>query len=450
MALFKNYHVKDAHVGQTVAAVLREMMPGKSWADVKQLLHGRHVQVNGNLTTDESRRVRGGDVLKVWTHALATPPGEADVRIIYLDADLVVVEKPAGLTTLRHAEERDWSEQRKSRQPTLDDLLPRLILRHPAWGKTGAPASTPNEQDTPTSAPKRGHPLFGKIQTTTPNAGKINKPGASARDDMRPSPQPGKSGRDARPSARGGKSNPRDARPNARDARAPARDARPNARDGRPNNRDARAAARGAFKPGAGAMFERLPDVRPVHRLDRDTSGLMVFALSPRAETALVGLFKGHDITRSYLAVAHGVVEARTIAGYLIRDRGDGRRGSSPRGKDADGAQHAVTHIKPIEDLAGQYTLIECRLETGRTHQIRIHLAEAGHMLCGERTYHVAPNGAATHDTSGAPRQALHAHELGFVHPISGKPLHFKSPLPPELATWLTGLRARVQRGGGQ
>ena len=124
--------------------------------------------------------------------------------------------------------------------------------------------------------------------------------------------------------------------------------------------------------------------VRAVHRLDRDTSGLMVLALSAEAERRLVQMFRQHKIQRVYQAVVAGHVEAQTFSSYLVRDRGDGRRGSTTL---PGVGKPAVTHVRPLEHLQG-YTLLECRLETGRTHQIRIHLAEAGHPVCGEKVYH--------------------------------------------------------------
>jgi 23S rRNA pseudouridine1911/1915/1917 synthase len=93
-----------------------------------------------------------------------------------------------------------------------------------------------------------------------------------------------------------------------------------------------------------------------------------------------------------------------------------------------------------LEDL-GEYTLVECRLETGRTHQIRIHLAEAGHPLCGEKVYQHQPGRPPLKDASGAPRIALHAAELGFHHPISGEAMRFEMPLPLDLQQFLDRLR---------
>jgi 23S rRNA pseudouridine1911/1915/1917 synthase len=152
-------------------------------------------------------------------------------------------------------------------------------------------------------------------------------------------------------------------------------------------------------------------------------------------------MFAKHDVQRAYVAVAHGQVEEQTIDTWFVRDRGDGMRGSTPLGESAEGAQRAITHIRPLEHLR-DYTILECRLETGRTHQIRIHLAEIGHPLCGEKLYTHAIGQPSREDTSGAPRQALHAAELALIHPITSQPLRFRMPLPADLKQWLLKLRA--------
>ena len=157
-----------------------------------------------------------------------------------------------------------------------------------------------------------------------------------------------------------------------------------------------------ASSPAANRNGEarRSRPVRPVHRLDRDTSGLMVFARTIRAERHLGEQFRNHTTHRRYLAIVEGKVEAQTIAFRLIRDRGDGRRGVTPR---ADLGKHAVTHVRPLEHFKSGYTLLECQLETGRTHQIRIHLSELGHPVCGEKVYRPFRRGKTVPDTSGAP-----------------------------------------------
>jgi 23S rRNA pseudouridine1911/1915/1917 synthase len=178
-----------------------------------------------------------------------------------------------------------------------------------------------------------------------------------------------------------------------------------------------------------------------VQRLDKDTTGLLVFARSLVAKRALQQLFRRHTIERRYLAIAHGDVNAARFESDLIADRGDGLRGSfghfrRPRGPLPREAQHAITEVRPIERLHGA-SLIECRLETGRQHQIRIHLSEAGHPLVGEPVY--------TRDFSGkliaAARPMLHAAVLGFEHPSQGRPMHFEEPPPPDFEAMLTRLR---------
>jgi 23S rRNA pseudouridine1911/1915/1917 synthase len=162
--------------------------------------------------------------------------------------------------------------------------------------------------------------------------------------------------------------------------------------------------------------------------LDRDTSGLMVFARSHIAEQNLIQQFKAHSIERAYQAVACGEVRAQKIDSIIVRDRGDGIRGSA---EGDDSGQQAITHVRPIKKL-GAYSLVECRLETGRTHQIRIHLSESGHVICGEKVYTKIAKGGSV-DGSGAPRLALHAYKLTFVHPTTGRKLTFTSELPRDL-----------------
>ena len=134
-----------------------------------------------------------------------------------------------------------------------------------------------------------------------------------------------------------------------------------------------------------------------------------------------------------------GFLSARTIKSNLVPDRGDGRRGSTQL---PDVGKEAVTHVAVEERLPG-YTVLSCRLETGRTHQIRIHLAEAGHPVCGDKVYAKKPGGEVFEDKSGAPRLALHATELGFEHPTTGAHLHWSMPLPGDLQKFVEGLRAK-------
>jgi 23S rRNA pseudouridine1911/1915/1917 synthase len=158
-------------------------------------------------------------------------------------------------------------------------------------------------------------------------------------------------------------------------------------------------------------------EVFVVHRLDLETSGLLVFALTDEANRALSARFREHDVERVYLAALRGVVadDERTIDLPLA-----GRR--------------AVTHLTVIDRFAAA-TLVRCRLETGRTHQIRLHVQHLGHPVLGDRRY-----GEGT--PFDPPRMALHATVLGIQHPRTGEPLRFESPWPADLEPWLAGLRA--------
>lgn len=334
----QSFRVEPKQANQTIGAALRQWLPGKSWSDIRQLLALRHVMVSGNLCLDEGRRLKEQEVVKLLAQPATAPPKEVDVRIRFLDAHLVVVEKPAGMTTLRHPEERLWPKRRRQLQPTLDELLPQIVAK-----KERSP----------------------------------QRPGKPARGAKRP----------------------------------PAR--RPAARPGPPRR------------------------LRAVHRIDRETSGLMIFARTIDAERLLGTQFREHTLHRVYMAVIPGPVNEQTFESRLIEDRGDGRRGST---KNPKLGKHAVTHVRPLERLPG-YTVVECRLETGRTHQIRIHLSESGHPLCGDKVYRGPFPGKPISDESGAPRLALHAAELGFQHPITGEQLKFVMPLPKDMSLLIDRLR---------
>jgi 23S rRNA pseudouridine1911/1915/1917 synthase len=181
--------------------------------------------------------------------------------------------------------------------------------------------------------------------------------------------------------------------------------------------------------------------VRAVHRLDRDTSGLVVFARTPEAEAHLGRQFRAHSIERLYRAIVRGRATPGRVESVLVDDRGDGRRGSAPPGAPSEGGKRAVTHVRIAEPL-GDFTLVECRLETGRTHQVRIHLGERGTPICGERIYDRPVNGPPAPDAAAVPRLALHAAVLGFDHPATGARLRWESPLPADLAALVERLRA--------
>lgn len=324
-------------------AALRTWLPALSWNEAKKLLGARRVSVNGAMCLDSGRRIREGDVVHVYEHARTPQPTADDVEILYCDPHVVVAVKPALMTTLRHREERNWPSARKNLQPTLDEVLPRLVQQYETRGQRPI-------------GPGRGR---SRSRATGPH--------------------------------------------------------------------------------GKG----RMPRIIPVHRLDRDTSGVMVFARSTAAEQHLVRQFKKHSNERVYRAIVHGHPEAQTIESRLVRDRGDGLRGSAPAGEEGE---RAVTHVRPLE-LLGDYSLIECALETGRTHQIRIHLSERGHLVCGDPLYRKRPGGPPIEDRSGAPRLALHAARLAFDHPVTGERLEFEADLPADLARFVARLR-RTRPGG--
>ena len=187
-------------------------------------------------------------------------------------------------------------------------------------------------------------------------------------------------------------------------------------------------------KKGAKSKSSRL---RVVQRLDKETSGLLVFARTADAERGLGMQFFNHSVERKYLALIPGTIAPQSIESILVRDRGDGRRGSAPFSQPG---KKAVTHVHIVEKFQA-FTLVGCQLETGRTHQIRIHLAEKGSPVCGEKVYRTTSNGSILPDGSGFPRLALHAAELGFIHPISGEPMHWNMALPEDFSRLLQHLR---------
>jgi 23S rRNA pseudouridine1911/1915/1917 synthase len=343
--------VDRREAGKTLAAVLKQRY-GLSWAQAKRLVERRHVKVSGQVETDVARRLKLGKRVELAAGtvemkgtgdrkqepakpkkpaaprsrdakrsasptpkqpASATPPG---VEIVYQDDALVVANKPAGLTTMRHKEEAaEFGERALKFLPkTLADILPRLL---------GTP-------DRPVIA---------------------------------------------------------------------------------------------------------------VHRIDRDTSGLVVFARTRAAAESLTRQFRKHTVDRRYLALTRGVPPAGRIESVFVRDRGDGRRGSTGQQNAPDG-KRAVTHVKVLEPFAG-FALVECRLETGRTHQVRIHLGGAGTPLCGEKVYDRPVNGKPVPDASGARRPMLHAARLGFTHPDSGEAMSWDVPPPEDFEKLLKELRSR-------
>jgi 23S rRNA pseudouridine1911/1915/1917 synthase len=310
--------VTRAQQGQTIAELLRRQL-GLSWKTARQLVQSGRVRLGGKVCSDPLRRLSAGQRIDITAaEAPKRRPSAGQPAVRFADEHLVVVEKPPGLTTMRHPAEAAEFGKRAQRflPPTLADLLP--------------------------------------------------------------------------------------------------------------------------------ALLERRGPVIAVHRIDKETSGLVVFARSRAAAKHLGRQFREHTIERRYLAVVRGRAKDARIESWLVRDRGDGRRGSGPPAQ----GQRAITHVKVVEEL-GDFTLVECRLETGRTHQVRIHLAEAGTPLCGERVYDRPPHGKPLPDESGAARVALHAAFLALDHPATGKRLRWTAPLPSDLAQLVERLRARAKSGSG-
>jgi 23S rRNA pseudouridine1911/1915/1917 synthase len=318
------FEVSAAEAGHTLAKVLRSRMheTRPSWNQVRAMIEGRRVKLGGGVCTDPSRRLNEGDPIELLESAERIPrnANPTDLVIRHLDDHIVVVEKPAGISSVRHPAELEWTDSKRQLDPTLQDLTQWAIAQ------------------------------------------KLKRPAKS------------------------------------------------------------------------------LPPLRVVHRLDKETSGLVVFARSVPAERGLGMQFRKHTVIRRYLAIVPGHMNARTIRGTLVRDRGDGRRGST-RQPDATG-KIAVTHVE-VEQQYAIATLLSCRLETGRTHQIRIHLSEAGHPIGGERVYTKTKQGVDLPKLERAPRLCLHATELGFVHPTTEAKLHWTMPLPGDLQCFLNQLRSR-------
>lgn len=335
----RTYTVGRAEAGQTLGEWLGQRLALPK-DQVRQLVRARQVRVAGMPCLDPSRRMRPGQRIDVRLTepagpkkdgARPLPPAEfldslpTSPVLRFVDEDVVVVEKPSGLTTMRHPEdvEEQGPRARRFLPPTLADLVPVLLARRP-----------------------------------------------------------------------GGKWSP----------------------------------------------------VRAVHRLDNETSGLVVFARTATAESQLGRLLRAHAVERRYQALVRGKSQSGRIESWLVRDRGDGRRGS---GRTPGEGQHAVTHVSLVEEL-GDFSLVECRLETGRTHQVRIHLGEAGTPLCGERIYDRPVHGRPKPDGSGASRIMLHAATLGFEHPRTGEQMDWSALLPADMASLLERLRRQATTSPGE
>lgn len=302
--------VSSEQAGLTVAALVRELSPGMSWSQARELCRGGRVWVNGSAAFDPALRLAGGERVEIRSGSARSAASEL---VIHLDPDVAVVRKPAGILTVPF--------ERQDRDTLL--ALARVAIR--------------------------------RIES--------------------------------------------------------ARSLPPN------------------------------PTLRAVQRLDKETSGLVVFARSIHAQRHLQEQLAEHTVTRRYLAIAHGKVEDGTYDSLLVPDRGDGLRGSwNQRGTPPHTARQAVTYVRVKQRLRGA-TLVTCELETGRQHQIRIHLAEAGHPLVGETVY---IREYLLHQRSPvlpAPRPMLHATVLGFRHPRGDRPMSFEDPPPADFVQVLERLK---------
>lgn len=296
--------------GATISAVVRELC-GLPWSKARELCTSGRVRVDGRRALDPAARVRAGAQVEVDERAPRLRKGVlARERIVHVDADVVVVDKPAGVLTVPYEQgDRD----------TLVDQT-RAALRR--------------------MDPRARDPMVGAVQ-----------------------------------------------------------------------------------------------------RLDKETTGVLVFARTMKAKRGLEEQLRAHSVTRRYLAIVHGHARNARFDTFLVQDRGDGLRGSwgastFHRGAPPESSKRAVTHVALLEQLSGA-SLVECRLETGRQHQIRIHLSEAGHPLVGEPVYIRGFAGPRL----DAPRPMLHATELAFDHPRTGARVRFEREPPEDFRDVLSSLR---------
>jgi 23S rRNA pseudouridine1911/1915/1917 synthase len=192
-----------------------------------------------------------------------------------------------------------------------------------------------------------------------------------------------------------------------------------------------------------------------VHRIDKDTTGLLVVAKSDAAHQGLAAQFLDHSVSRLYTAICFGVPSAADPrlmglagtsfeAGNQLKIITQLARHKTDRQRQAvvlQNGKHAVTRVRVLQELSdGSAAVVECKLETGRTHQIRVHMSYTGHALLGDQTYSRRRKlaGEHTEQVAGFPRQALHAGLLGFKHPLTGRALRFTVPLPMDMQELIT------------
>ncbi len=380
--------VDRREAGQTLAAVLRSRL-GLSWSQAKRLVERRHVKVSGQLETNAARRLKAGKRVELASGIVPPLPQAAPPRL-------------------------------PQTKPT-----PKIVSR-----TSKNSAATTNSATTP-SRQSQGSPSSRSRRSSAPAS-------------LRPAPHPPSRGEIASPA------------PLCADAIIYEDDAIVvvNKPAGLTTMRHAQEVAEFGWrarrylpKTLADYLPEMLgrPDLplRAVHRIDRDTSGLVVFARTPPAAEHLIRQFRRHSVDRRYLALTRGVPSVARIESVLVRDRGDGRRGST-QDVHVPGGQRAITHVQ-IREVLGNFALVECRLETGRTHQVRIHLGESGTPLCGERVYDRPIHGSPLPDDSGAARPMLHATRLGLDHPETGERMTWEVPPPADFATLLHSLKNSVR-----
>jgi 23S rRNA pseudouridine1911/1915/1917 synthase len=302
--------VDETLVDQTLAAALRTQIPDLSWKRARSLISARRVTIGGEVWLDPARRLRQGDRVELLDRPSKDNPLAARVRIVHVDKHFAVIDKPAGLRSVRHKSEQNWSASHRELVPAAEDLLSNLLHA-------------------------RG-----------------NQPGREV--------------------------------------------------------------------------------VRAVHRLDKPTSGLMVFARTKMGQDKLIEQFRDRTAIRRYLAIVPGHFEPKRIESRLVRDRGDGIRGST---SEPGRGESAITNCGVVERRS-DYTLVSCQLESGKTHQIRIHLSELGFPVCGDAVYRRRGDGTIIPDESNAPRLSLHSSELAFTHPVDGRTVRWTCKLPEAFQTF--------------
>ena len=184
-------------------------------------------------------------------------------------------------------------------------------------------------------------------------------------------------------------------------------------------------------------------DDRPgiVHRLDAETSGVLVLARTEAAGEELVRQFREREVSKRYLAIVHG--DPRFDSDWIEREIARSDHGSDRMAVVADGeGREAITYYETLERF-GDFALLACEPKTGRTHQIRVHLSSIGHTVVSDRLYRARRKLELPRDAPAMPRHALHAQRLGFRHPTTGEELAFEAPLPADMQALLDWLRAR-------